>query len=262
MSTALDDVARELNEAYPFLAPLARLERLVAAVPGRVVFTTSLGIEDQMLTHLIFQNALPIEVVTLDTGRLFPETYTLWQETEEKYGRRIKAIYPQADALEALIDDQGINGFYFAPEMRKACCGVRKVEPLARALGGAQGWVTGLRRDQSANRETLDFVAHDGARDVVKANPIFDWSREEIREFCAANAVPVNGLHERGFLSIGCAPCTRAIRPGEVERAGRWWWEEETKRECGLHVDGDGRPVRADNGRPAEGDAAFDTLPS
>jgi len=176
-------------------------------------------------------------VVTLDTGRLFPETYSLWQETEEKYGRRIKAKYPQAEALEALIDDQGINGFYFAPEMRKSCCGVRKVEPLNRALQGASGWVAGLRRDQSANRESMDFVSYDHAHGVIKANPIFDWTREAIAAFNRENGVPVNALHAQRFLSIGCAPCTRAIRPGEVERAGRWWWEDETRRECGLHVD-------------------------
>jgi len=262
MDRTLETIAAALNEAFAALTPLERLQRLVAEVPGRIVFTTSLGLEDQMITHLIFRNALPINVVTLDTGRLFPETYTLWQKTEETYGRRIKAKYPQAEALEELIDDQGINGLYFAPEMRKACCGVRKVEPLARALAGAGVWITGLRRDQSANRERLDFVSFDGARQVVKANPLFDWTRDEIRLFTEANAVPVNELHAKGFLSIGCAPCTRAIRPGEVERAGRWWWEEETRRECGLHVDGEGQPVRAEDGGPAPGDSAFETIPS
>ncbi|ALN71693.1 phosphoadenylyl-sulfate reductase [Aureimonas sp. AU20] len=256
------ELADQLNERFATLDPVGRLRLLTEALPGRIVFTTSLGIEDQMLTHLIFREKLRIDVVTLDTGRLFPETYSLWQATEEKYGRRIKAKYPQAEALEELIDDQGINGFYFAPEMRKACCGVRKVEPLGRALAGASGWITGLRRDQSANRERLDFVSFDGARGLIKANPLFDWTREEIRVFTADHEVPVNPLHEQGFLSIGCAPCTRAIRPGEVERAGRWWWEEETKRECGLHVDGEGQPVRAEDGRPAPGDSAFETIPS
>lgn len=208
-----------------------------------------------MLTHLIFENALPFEVVTLDTGRLFPETYALWQKTEERYGRRIKAKYPQADALEALVDDQGIDGFYFGTDMRKACCGVRKVEPLGRALHGAGAWVTGLRRDQSPNRERLDFVSFDAARGLVKANPLFDWTREDIRLFTERHDVPVNALHAQGFLSIGCAPCTRALRPGEPERAGRWWWEDETRKECGLHVDDAGTPQR----RPgAVGDAAFE----
>lgn len=252
MDIDLKIVAGELAKGFAELTPLERLKTLVERVPGRTVFTTSFGIEDQMLTHLIFSNDLPIEVVTLDTGRLFPEVYALWRETEEKYGRRIKAKYPQAEALEALVDDQGVDGFYYGPEMRKACCGVRKVEPLARALTGAAGWVTGLRRDQSANRSDMAFVSFDGARGLVKANPIFDWTRERIAAFAAAEKVPVNTLHAKGFLSIGCAPCTRAIRPGEPERAGRWWWEDEAKRECGLHVDEAGKLVR-DAIRPVRG---------
>ncbi len=261
MTATLPDLAATLNGEFAGLTPLERLQAMVARVDGPVVFTTSLGIEDQMITHLIFSNDLPIQVKTLDTGRLFPETYALWRETEEKYGRRIRAMYPQAEALEELVNDQGIDGFYYAPEFRKNCCGVRKVEPLGRALAGAAGWITGLRRDQSANRSDMDYVAFDGARGLIKANPIFDWTRERIACFTAAEGVPVNALHAQNFLSIGCAPCTRAIRPGEPERAGRWWWEEETKRECGLHVDDDGRPMRADNNRPAEGDAAFERLP-
>ncbi|EAS48465.1 phosphoadenosine phosphosulfate reductase [Aurantimonas manganoxydans SI85-9A1] len=261
MTATLPDLAATLNGEFAGLTPLERLQAMVARVDGPVVFTTSLGIEDQMITHLIFSNDLPIQVKTLDTGRLFPETYALWRETEEKYGRRIRAMYPQAEALEELVNDQGIDGFYYAPEFRKNCCGVRKVEPLGRALAGAAGWITGLRRDQSANRSDMDYVAFDGARGLIKANPIFDWTRERIASFTAAGGVPVNALHAQNFLSIGCAPCTRAIRPGEPERAGRWWWEEETKRECGLHVDDDGRPMRADNNRPAEGDAAFERLP-
>ncbi|MEF2074113.1 phosphoadenylyl-sulfate reductase [Consotaella aegiceratis] len=229
-------LSQTLDAEFADLTPLGRLTRLADAVKGRLVFTTSLGLEDQMLTHLIFRNALPIEVVTLDTGRLFPETYALWRETEEKYGRRIRAKYPQADALEALIEDQGIDGFYFGSDMRHACCGVRKVEPLKRALEGATGWVTGLRADQSANRQGMDFVSFDPQRQLIKANPLFDWSRDRIKVFNEDNGVPVNALHAKGFLSIGCAPCTRAIKPGEPERAGRWWWEDEARKECGLHV--------------------------
>ncbi|WP_206454629.1 phosphoadenylyl-sulfate reductase [Aurantimonas marina] len=254
-------LAGELNAGFVALTPLERLRTLVKRAGGPVVFTTSLGIEDQMITHLIFANDLPVQVKTLDTGRLFPQTYALWRETEEKYGRRIKALYPQAEALETLVNDQGIDGFYYAPEFRKNCCGVRKVEPLARALAGAAGWITGLRRDQSANRSDMDFVSFDGARGLIKANPIFDWTRDAIVAFTAEQGVPVNALHAKNFLSIGCAPCTRAIRPGEPERAGRWWWEEETKRECGLHVDDAGRPVRNDAHRPASADAAFERLP-
>lgn len=261
MSERLRELASAFNASFASMTPLERLQAMAEHVPGPVVFTTSLGIEDQMITHLIFANDLPIAVKTLDTGRLFPETYALWRETEERYGRRIRAMYPRGEALEELVNDQGIDGFYYAPEFRKNCCGVRKVEPLGRALAGASGWITGLRRDQSANRADMDFVGFDGVRGLVKANPIFDWTRDAIVRFTEANGVPVNKLHAKNFLSIGCAPCTRALQPGEPERAGRWWWEEETKRECGLHVDDAGRPVRADNHRPAEGDAVFERLP-
>ncbi|MEN3793116.1 phosphoadenylyl-sulfate reductase [Fulvimarina sp. MAC3] len=232
----LKELARELNGEFPTLTPLARLERLREVTPGRIVFTTSLGIEDQMITHLIFKHNIKIDVVTLDTGRLFPETYDLWRKTEETYGKRIHAKYPKGEKLEELIDEQGIDGFYYAKEFRLNCCGVRKIEPLGRALEGANGWVTGLRADQSANRQDMDFVGFDGSRGLIKANPVFDLSRAEIAAFTADNGVPVNSLHDKGFLSIGCAPCTRALQPGEPERAGRWWWEDDTKRECGLHV--------------------------
>ncbi|MDY8108656.1 phosphoadenylyl-sulfate reductase [Fulvimarina sp. 2208YS6-2-32] len=232
----LKGLARDLNAAFPGLSPLERLTTLRETVPGRLVFTTSLGIEDQLITHLIFRNAIKIEVVTLDTGRLFPETYDLWRRTEEQYGKRIHAKYPNGEKLEELIEDQGIDGFYYAKEFRLNCCGVRKIEPLGRALDGASGWVTGLRADQSANRQDMDFAGFDAVRGLVKANPIFDMSRADVAAFCAENAVPVNVLHDRNFLSIGCAPCTRALQPGEPERAGRWWWEDDTKRECGLHV--------------------------
>lgn len=260
MSDSRETLSQALNAAFAELTPLERLKILVETLGNGVVFTTSLGIEDQMLTHLIFANALPIAVKTLDTGRLFPESYALWRETEEKYGRRIKALYPDGQSLEALIDDQGIDGFYYAPDMRKACCGVRKVEPLGRALAGADAWITGLRRGQSANREAMEFVGFDAARGLVKANPLFDWTREAIKAFTEEAGVPVNPLHAKNFLSIGCAPCTRALQPGEPERAGRWWWEEETLRECGLHVDAASKVVRSRGFVPgnAHGDAGFE----
>jgi len=175
-------------------------------------------------------------VVTLDTGRLFPETYELWAETERRYGRTIRAIYPQNAGLEQLITQHGINGFYESRETRVACCHVRKVEPLNRALDGAQAWITGLRGDQSAHRSELSIVTLDATRHLLKLNPLFDWTREAVADFAAVNDVPINPLHAQGFVSIGCAPCTRAISPGEPERAGRWWWETEDKKECGLHL--------------------------
>ncbi len=224
--------------------PLERLEALRAAVPGRIVFTTSFGIEDQAITHLIFTNRIDIEVVTLDTGRLFAETYDVWARTEDRYGRRIKSFHPNADLLADYVGDWGINGFYQAKDARIACCNVRKVEPLGRALEGASAWVTGLRADQSGARAVVPLATWDEERQLIKVAPIFDMTRAEVVDFCAANQVPVNTLHEQGFPSIGCAPCTRALKPGEPERAGRWWWEDQSAKECGLHVGSDGRLVR------------------
>ena len=225
--------------------PADRLRALREAVPGRIVFTTSFGIEDQAIAHIIFEERLDIEVATLDTGRLFPSTYKLWAETEERYGVRIRSYHPDAAALAEHVADAGINGFYHSKEARTACCTVRKVEPLGRALSGAAAWVTGLRADQSGQRAAVDLASWDAERRLVKLAPLFDWSRERVAEFCEAADVPVNELHSRGFLSIGCEPCTRALKPGEPERAGRWWWESDEARECGLHVGADGKLVRS-----------------
>lgn len=224
--------------------PAERLASLRAAVPGRIVFTTSFGIEDQAIAHLIFTARLGIEVATLDTGRLFPETYQLWSETEERYGVRIRSFHPDEAALAAFVADAGINGFYHSRAARIDCCFVRKVEPLGRALAGAGAWVTGLRAGQSDGREGVALAGWDEERQLIKLNPLVDWTREQVAAFCAAESVPVNALHAKGFLSIGCQPCTRAVQPGEPERAGRWWWESDEARECGLHLGADGRLVR------------------
>jgi phosphoadenosine phosphosulfate reductase len=227
--------AAELTHALAGLAPAERLARFRAAVDGRIVFTTSFGLEDQVLLHHLVAAGADIEIVTLDTGRLFPETYATWEATEWRYGRRIHALYPGGAALEALIAAQGINGFYESRAARVACCDVRKVEPLGRALAGAAAWVTGLRADQSANRAGVALVEPDRDRGLLKFNPLVDWSRDAVAAFAHDHDVPVNPLHAQGFLSIGCAPCTRAVQPGEPERAGRWWWEDDGKKECGLH---------------------------
>ena len=221
-----------------------RLRSAVEETDGRIVFTTSFGLEDQLLTHHIVEQDLPIELVTLDTGRLFPSTYKLWQATEDHYGRRIRAYYPDPDRLSAMVADSGINGFYYSKDARLACCEVRKVEPLARALNGAAGWVTGLRGGQSAGRGGVPLAAWDDERQLIKLSPLFDWHREEVAAECARLGVPVNELHAKGFPSIGCEPCTRAVRPGESERAGRWWWEQDGSSECGLHAGADGRLAR------------------
>jgi sulfate adenylyltransferase large subunit/thioredoxin-dependent adenylylsulfate APS reductase len=233
-----DDLARRaaaLSNALADLAPAERLVRFRQAIDGRIVFTTSFGLEDQVVLHHLVEAGVDVDVVTLDTGRLFAETYATWEETERRYGCRIRALYPRGDALEALIAGQGINGFYESRAARAACCEVRKVEPLGRALAGAAAWVTGLRADQSAQRAGVALVEADLARGLLKLNPLVDWTREAAQDFARQQGVPVNPLHDKGFLSIGCAPCTRAVRPGEPERAGRWWWEDDTKKECGLH---------------------------
>ncbi len=235
-AAALVARAAALEKALSGLDAAARLAAFRSEVAGRLAFTTSFGLEDQVILHMICEAGLDIDLVTLDTGRLFPQTYTAWEETEARYGRRIRAIYPRHDALEALVQAQGINGFYGSREARAACCDVRKVEPLGRALAGAAGWITGLRADQSAHRGQAPLVVADTERGLLKLSPLQDWTREAVLGFADANAVPRNALHAEGFASIGCAPCTRAIRPGEPERAGRWWWEDESKKECGLHL--------------------------
>ena len=235
-------------ERVPLIAgadPAQRLASLRAAVPGRIVFTTSFGIEDQILTHLIAGAGLDIALATLDTGRLFPSTHELWKRTEARYGLRIEPFRPDPQAVEAYVATSGLNGFYDSKEARLACCEIRKVEPLGRALAGAAAWITGLRADQSAAREKVPLAAWDEGYGLVKAAPLFDWSRDRVAAFAEAESVPVNALHARGYASIGCEPCTRAIRPDEPERAGRWWWENDAQRECGLHVDANGRLVRA-----------------
>ena len=237
------------NETFAGRSVVERLKLLRQNVFGPVVFTTSFGLEDQVLTHLIVESGIGCTFATLDTGRLFPQTHAVWAETEQRYGIRVRGYYPRANALESFVRDHGINGFYRSVEARHGCCGVRKVEPLGRALSGAAAWLTGLRADQSGERQELDFVAYDPAHRLLKVNPLLDWSRARVAAFVREAGIPANALHGHGFLSIGCAPCTRAVAPGESERAGRWWWEQDQARECGLHVGPDGRLVCA--GQPS-----------
>ena len=257
MTVALADQAATLAANMARLNLRERIRLVEAAVPGRLVFTTSLGIEDQALTHAIAfageRAKARIEIVTLDTGRLFPETYDVWAETESAYSLRIRAYAPDREAEEAFVAREGINGFRHSVEARQACCGFRKVEPLARALDGAAVWFTGLRAGQSATRAETPLAEADEARGLIKVNPLADWSRAQVDAFVRDNYVPYNVLHDRGFPSIGCAPCTRAVRVGEDERAGRWWWEQESKKECGLHLNGPEGDVA-----PGEEPAAFE----
>lgn len=202
--------------------------------PGKVVFSTSLGQEDQVITQLIASQNLPIQIFSLDTGRLFPETLELLARTESKYKTRVKVYYPETTSVEKLVADIGINGFYESVENRKSCCFVRKVEPLKRALAGNTVWVTGLRAEQSANRSDMKRIEWDEANQIIKYNPLLDWTFEQMIAYIEKHKIPYNPLHNQGFISIGCAPCTRAILHGEDARAGRWWWED-SKKECGLH---------------------------
>ena len=229
------DFATSLNAQLEALTLEERLA-VVAGLSGRAVFTTSLGIEDQVITAAIGLGGLPIEVATLDTGRLFAETVALIDETEARFNLKIVRYRPREADVDAYASAYGLNGFYDSVEARHACCHVRKLVPLAEALSGADFWITGLRRGQSGNRATTPFAEWDAERKLTKINPLADWSIEDINAYVAAQAVPINPLHARGYPSIGCEPCTRAIKPGEPERAGRWWWENDEKRECGLHV--------------------------
>jgi phosphoadenosine phosphosulfate reductase len=227
--------AQSLIDGFANLDLVNRLAEARRAIAGRLVFTTSFGLEDQAITHAILSQDLAIDIVTLDTGRLFPETYVVWSETEARYGRRIRAFYPERLSVEAFVAQHGIDGFRASIAARQACCAARKVEPLSRALDGASGWITGMRAEQSWERATTPYAAVDPARGLIKLNPLLDSSRERVIDFVREHGVPYNALHDEGFLSIGCAPCTRAVKPGEPERAGRWWWEQEDKKECGLH---------------------------
>jgi phosphoadenosine phosphosulfate reductase len=233
-----------ISDVFPTLDLAQRLATMRHQIRGRIVFTTSFGIEDQAITDAIFGQDLKIDVVTFDTGRLFPETYALWADTEGRYGRSIRALYPDQQRLEALVARQGVNGFPASVAARERCCTIRKVEPLRRALAGAAGWVAGLRAEQSPDRALLSYASLDWQYQLIKVNPLLDWTRERVVAYLRGRGIPFSPLHDRGFLSIGCEPCTRAVAPGEDERAGRWWWEREEKKECGLHT-------RAGQSRPA-----------
>lgn len=223
-------------EALISADPVETLTALAAAYPGKVIFSTSFSWEDQLITHLIFSNSLDIKIFTLDTGRMFPETYSTWSATLEKYGQPIIAYYPDAQALQKFVAEKGPNSFYESVENRIGCCNIRKVEPLQRAVTGNKVWVTGIRAEHSPNRTDMTQVEWDGTNYITKYHPLLNWNTEEVKSFIKEHHIPYNPLHDKGFVSIGCAPCTRAIRPGEDFRAGRWWWEDADKKECGLHV--------------------------
>lgn len=213
-----------------------RLSLLVSTYSKDVIaFSSSFGQEDQAITHAISTQKLPIKIFTLDTGRQFQESYELMDLTKKKYQFDLITYFPNLDKTEKLVREKGFNSFYSSVENRKECCFIRKMEPLARALEGVNIWITGLRAEQSENRAHMPIVEWDEARNLIKVNPIIDWSFEKLNAYLVEHKIPQNPLHKKGFISIGCAPCTRAIGPDEHPRAGRWWWENSQK-ECGLHA--------------------------
>lgn len=227
---------KELEGLLQNESPAAALQILSKRFEGGIVFSTSFGLEDQAITHLIFDQHLPVTVFTLDTGRMFTETYSTWSKTVEKYQQPIHAYYPNEEKLQQFVSAKGPNSFYESVDNRKQCCYIRKVEPLQRALAGKKLWITGLRAEQSADRKNIPQLEWDDGNQIIKFHPILSWTWDETYSFIQKNHVPYNSLHDKGFVSIGCAPCTRAIKPGEDFRAGRWWWEDSSKKECGLHV--------------------------
>jgi phosphoadenosine phosphosulfate reductase len=232
MKLDIENLALQLKDKDP----VEVLRYFAAEYPDSVTFSTSFGWEDQVVTDLIFKNNIPIEVFTLETGRLFPETYYVWNRTLEIYKQPIKAYLPQTESLQQLLQEKGPNSFYESVENRKNCCQIRKIEPLKRALQGKKIWVTGIRAEQSANRLDMSNLEWDEQNQLLKYHPIFDWSLDQVKAYVKEHNIVYNTLHDKGFPSIGCAPCTRAVAEGEDFRAGRWWWEDQSKKECGLHA--------------------------
>jgi len=212
------------------------LLELTVLFPGAVTFSSSFSFEDQVITHKIFSQQLPIKIFTLDTGRLFPETYSVWRATNEQYHTKVSAYYPDNQMLEEFVSHNGPNAFYESVEKRKQCCHIRKVVPLKRALKDQSVWITGLRAEHSGDRHDMTPVEWDEGNQVIKVHPILHWTTQEVKQYISEHNIPYNALHDKGFVSIGCGPCTRAVQPGEDFRAGRWWWEDDAKKECGLHV--------------------------
>ncbi|KAF0203512.1 MAG: phosphoadenosine phosphosulfate [Bacteroidetes bacterium] len=224
-----------INEMLAGKSAQEVIEWFLKDFEGKVAFSTSLGAEDQVITQMIAQVGVPADIFTLDTGRLFPETYNLLDLTSKKYDLNIRVMFPDASRVENMVNEKGINLFYDSIENRKLCCHIRKIEPLKRAFAGLDAWICGLRREQSVTRKDMRLVEWDENNDLIKVNPLIEWTETELWDYIKANRIPYNKLHDTGFPSIGCQPCTRAILPGEDVRAGRWWWENPETRECGLH---------------------------
>lgn len=225
----------QFNQQFSGKAPEEVLTYFLKAFHGKIALSSSLSIEDQMLTDLIAKIDSTTRIFTLDTGRLFPETYSLIERTRTKYPVTLEVFFPEASEVEKMVKDEGINLFYTGIEQRKRCCNVRKMQPLKRAFQGLEVWICGLRKEQSITRHDMQMIEWDAQNQLIKLNPLIDFTEKQVWDYIKANQVPYNKLHDKGYPSIGCQPCTRAIEPGEDIRAGRWWWENPEHKECGLH---------------------------
>lgn len=230
------EIIEKIKEQTKDMATIELVRYLKAEYQNETVFSTSFGIEDQVLAYMIGKDDNAFTIFTLDTGRLFPETYSVWNRTTEKYNLSIQTYYPSTTAVERLVSEKGPLSFYNSVENRKECCFIRKIEPLQRAIKDYKIWVTGVRADQSPNRESMDRVEWDEVNQIIKIHPLFYWTIQEVDDYIKANNIPYNALYDKGFPSIGCQPCTRAVHEGEDFRSGRWWWEDASKKECGLHI--------------------------
>jgi phosphoadenosine phosphosulfate reductase len=225
----------ELNQRWAGLPAQEIIERAGKEFGNGIGFATSLGAEDQVITEMIASVDKSFRIFTLDTGRLFPETYEVLEKTRNRYGLDIEVYFPDAGEVEKMVNEKGINLFYESIENRKLCCSIRKVHPLQRAIKGMTAWITGLRRDQSLTRAGMHLVEPDEANHLIKINPLINWKEEQVWKYINERNIPFNALHNQGYPSIGCQPCTRAVENGEDIRAGRWWWELPGQKECGLH---------------------------
>lgn len=231
----MKELVTELNGRFRGVGAPAVIKWFVKEYSGSIAFSSSFGAEDQVIVAMLAGLKAPPRLFTLDTGRLFQETYDLMHITEQKYGIRFELFFPESNHVEKMVHEKGINLFYESVNNRQLCCHIRKIEPLKRALTGVSIWITGLRRTQSVTRSDVSLVEWDSNYQLLKLNPIIDWSEEEVWSYIREHKVPYNELHDRGYPSIGCQPCTRAISPGDDLRAGRWWWENPEHKECGLH---------------------------
>jgi phosphoadenosine phosphosulfate reductase len=235
LTEQLKSQIEEWNETLKEKSAIGVIGYFLQYFGEKVVLSTSLGLEDQVLTEMVMRQKRDTKIFTLDTGRLFPETYDLIARTNKQFGIRMNIYFPEPARVEEMVANHGINLFYDGIEKRKMCCGIRKVAQLPRAFEGMEAWICGLRKDQSVSRFFNSLVEWDENNGLVKINPLIKWTEKEVWDYVKRHNIPYNLLHDRGFPSIGCEPCTRAIEPGEDVRAGRWWWEDEMHKECGLH---------------------------